>query len=84
MIMNKKIQNIDRLVEGLQSITKNRCSLSDDDVKILNEVIDVLLTFKTKNSFDDNDYIEVTKVVIELIARVFLNHEFINYMNHLH
>lgn len=36
-------QNIDRLIQGVKSIiTKNWCSLSDEEVKLLNECVELL------------------------------------------
>ena len=40
--MLKNEQNIDRLIQGVKSITKNRCSLSDEEIKLLNECIELL------------------------------------------
>lgn len=39
-------QNIDRLIQGVKSVTKNRCSLSDDDVKHLDECVELLEKLK--------------------------------------
>ena len=43
-------QNIDGLINGIRSISKNRCSLSDEEVRLLNECVLLLETMKKENS----------------------------------
>jgi hypothetical protein len=47
-MISEKNQNIDRLIQRIKSITENRCSLSDDDVGLLNEVMKVLEKVKRR------------------------------------
>lgn len=48
--MYNKDQNIDRLIQGIKSITTNRCSLSNDDIKLLRDVVDLLEEVKLEDS----------------------------------
>ena len=84
-MISKKNQNIDRLIEGLKSITKDRYSLSDDDVVIVNQAIEELQEFATTKPFYVRNYVEVMTKVAELLVKVFLlNHEVTNFIQHLH
>jgi hypothetical protein len=47
--MIKNNQNVDDLILGIGSI-KNRCSLSDDDIKILDNVVKLLEDMKHERS----------------------------------
>ncbi len=42
----KKSQNIDRLIQGVRSIQLNRCSPSDDDYQLLEELVTELETHR--------------------------------------
>lgn len=48
--MLKENQNIDRLVQGIKSIQEDRCSLSDEEVHLLNECLELLEKLKKENS----------------------------------
>ena len=47
-MVSKKNQNIDRLIQRVRSVTEDRCSLSDDDVSLLHEVIHELEKLKQR------------------------------------
>jgi len=59
-----------RLIQGIQSI-KNRCSLSDEEVKLLTECEDLL------NSLNNETSVKLKKLkisqVVEILLRVFHN-----------
>ena len=59
-------QNIDRLIQGVRSITKNRCSLSDEEVKLLNECIELLEKLKQEIAAEKRKEI-FTKAVMILL-----------------
>lgn len=59
-------QNIDRLILGVKSITKNRCSLSDEEVKLLNECIELLEKLKQEIAAEKRKEI-FTKAVMILL-----------------
>jgi len=59
-------QNIDRLIQGVRSITKNRCSLSDEEDKLLNECIELLEKLKQEIAAEKRKEI-FTKAVMILL-----------------
>jgi hypothetical protein len=59
-------QNIDRLILGVKSITKNRCSLSDEEVKLLNECVELLEKLKQEIAAEKRKEIFTKAVVILL------------------
>jgi len=46
MIQQLSSQNIDDLVQGIESIIENRCSLLDEDRKLLLDVVVLLKKYK--------------------------------------
>jgi len=48
MIQQLSSQNIDDLVQGIESIIENRCSLLDEDRKLLLDVVVLLKKYKQK------------------------------------
>ncbi len=68
----KRLQNINGLIENLQSIAKNQCSLSETDVNLLNNAIAKLNRLKTKKGLTNKHYeLEITDIV-ELIIKFFI------------
>lgn len=61
--------NIDRLILGVRSISENRCSLSEEDVKLLNECIDLLENLKQEKTVEQEG--EIFSRVMEILLRVF-------------
>lgn len=44
--MLEKEQNIERLIQGIKSLKENRCSPSDEEVKLLDECVELLENIK--------------------------------------
>ncbi len=65
----KRLQNINGLIETLQSIAKSQCSLSETDVNLLNEAIAKLNRLKTKKGLTDKHYQFEIAGVVELILK---------------
>ena len=60
----KQNRNIDSLIENIQSITKNQCSLSEQDLKVLNEALSVLHNLKKKKGKTNEQVLmEVVKII---------------------
>ncbi len=60
----KRLKNIDGLINILQSIAKNQCSLSETDVILLNDAIAKLYKLRTKKGLTDKQFkLEITDVV---------------------
>jgi hypothetical protein len=65
----KRNQNIDRLIKGIRSIIKNRCSLSDEEVKLLNECIELLKSVKNEDSMHKKR--SILSKAIGILIRIF-------------
>ena len=70
--MLSKNQNIDRLILGVKSITKNRCSLLDEEVILLEKVIGELEKLKRKRKRNEAEthylIIKVVKMLIQFFV----------------
>ena len=65
----KRLQSIDGLILSLETITKSQCSLSKNDVNLLNEAVAKLNRLKTKKGLTNKHYqIEISDIV-ELIFK---------------
>ncbi len=73
--MNNFYQNTDRLIQGIRSITENRCSLSDEDVKLLQECIVELEKLKSKRKSSPHDIQRSTLRITELLLRFFVEND---------
>ncbi|MFA5816468.1 MAG: hypothetical protein WC865_12700 [Bacteroidales bacterium] len=67
----KQSQNIDRLILSIETITENRCSLSEEDIKILDEALTLLQNLKRKKGKTNKDILEVVVKTVELLAKFF-------------
>ena len=67
----KQYQNIDTLIDNIQGITQNRCSLSDEDLNILNEAILLLHKLRRKKGKTNKDILFVVVKVVELLSKFF-------------
>jgi hypothetical protein len=67
----KQNQNVDSLIQGINTITENRCSLSDKDVKILNEALTLLKNLKRKKGKTNEDILELVVKVVDLLSQFF-------------
>jgi len=68
----KQNRNIDSLIINIHSIKESQCSLSEKDVKILNEALSILQNLKKKKGkTNEQILIEVVKIV-ELLTKFFL------------
>jgi hypothetical protein len=69
----KQSQNMDSLIQSIKTISEDRCSLSDEDVKILNEALALLQNLKRKKGRTNEETLEVVVKVIELLSKFFRN-----------
>ncbi len=68
----KQTQNIDSLIRNLQSVIENQCSLSESDLIIINESLEILRNLKRKKGKTNEQILcEVVKVV-ELLTKFML------------
>lgn len=52
----RQSQNIDSLMQSIETVTENRCSLSDKDLLILSEALNLLRSLKKKKGRPTNRY----------------------------
>lgn len=67
----KRNQNIDSLIQGIKTITENRCSLSDRDVKVLDEALNLLENLKKKKGKTNEDILSQVVKVVDLLSSFF-------------
>ncbi|WP_119788899.1 hypothetical protein [Flavobacterium anhuiense] len=67
----KRNQNIDGLIENIETIKKSQCSLSVEDLNVLNEAIDRLQFLKKKKGLTDKHLQQHIVEVVELINKFF-------------
>jgi len=67
----KQSQNTDRLIRAIRAVLKNRCSLSDEDVNLLDEAIVHLQNMRNRKGKTNKDILETGVEVIELLAKFF-------------
>jgi hypothetical protein len=64
-------QNIDELIQSINVICENRCSLSDEDVKLLDEALKKLHDLKRKKGKTNQQVLSVVVQVVVLISKFF-------------
>ena len=74
----KRNQNIDGLIQGIKTIAENRCSLSDKDVVILNEALDLLDSLKKKKGKTNEDILAIVVKLVDLLSSFFTNDSEVN------
>jgi len=71
MARKKQSQNIDRLILSIDSVIKNRCSLSEEDFNILKEALDLLQGLKKKKGKTNKEILQVVVKTVELLSQFF-------------
>lgn len=59
------------MIQSVNSISQNRCSLSDEDLLILNEALSRLQELKKKKGRTNEEVLQIAVTVVELISKVF-------------
>ena len=72
MILQTSSQNIDDLIQRVEFIIKNRCSLLDEDRDLLLEVVDTLKKYKRKRKGADAASLLLIVKAVELLTKFFL------------
>jgi hypothetical protein len=67
----KRLQNIDGLLNAL-TIAMNQCSLSENDVNLLNNAIAKLNRLRIKKGLTDKQYKSEVSEIIELLINFFI------------
>jgi len=69
MSRKKRIQNIDGLINSLQTIAQSQCPLSEKDADLLNNAIAKLNKLKVKKGLTDKHYQMEIADIVELIIK---------------
>jgi len=67
----KQTQNIGSLIASIQIITENQCSLSDQDLLILNEALTKLQGLMSKKGKTNEELLDEVVKIVELLTRYF-------------
>lgn len=67
----KRLQNIDGLLNVL-TIAMNQCSLSENDVNLLNDAIAKLNRLRTKKGLTDKQYKAEIADIVDLLINFFI------------
>ena len=73
MSRKRQSQNMDSLIQSINAITMSRCSLSEEDVKILNEAETHLQNLKRKKGKTNKDILEAVVKTVGLLSKFFKN-----------
>ena len=64
-------QNIDSLIQGIETVIESRCSLSDKDLLILNEALNLLKNLKKKEGKTNEQILQTVVEVVVLLSKFF-------------
>lgn len=69
----KQCQSIDSLIQGIKTITENRCSLSETDLTVLTQAEMLLNELKRKKGRTNEQILQCVVDVVVLLSRFFSN-----------
>lgn len=69
----KRLRSIDALINQLDHITKNQCSLSNADLELLTDAKLKLIKLKVKKGLTDKHYQQYVVEIVELITSFLKN-----------
>lgn len=67
----KQNRNIDSLIQGIETIRKSQCSLSEKDLNVLNEALETLSVLKRKKGKTNEQILTEIVKVIQLLSNFF-------------
>ncbi len=67
----KQLRFIDSLIDNIQTIKKSQCSLSEMDVKVLNDAIGILTDLRGKKGKTNEQILTEFIKVVELLVKFF-------------
>ena len=67
----KQNQNIDSLIQGIETVIESRCSLSDKYLLILNEALNLLKNLKKKKGKTNEQILRTVVEVVVLLSKFF-------------
>ena len=69
----KQIRNIDSLIQGIETIRKSQYSLSEEDLNVLDEALEMLLGLKGKKGKTNEQILTEVVKIIQLLSKFFTN-----------
>ncbi|MDD4033447.1 MAG: hypothetical protein PHS48_09415 [Bacteroidales bacterium] len=69
----KQNQNIDSLIQGIETIIEDRCSLSDKDLLILNEALNLLKNLRKKKGKTNEQILHAVVEIVVLFSKFFID-----------
>lgn len=69
----KQAQSIDSLIQGINTITQNRCSLSETDLTVLTQAETLLNELKRKKGRTNEQILQCVVDVVVLLSKFFSN-----------
>ena len=67
----KQNRNIDSLIQGIETIKKSQCSLSEDDFNVLDEALEMLLILKRKKGKTNEQILREIVKIVQLLSTFF-------------
>lgn len=67
----KQNRNIDSLIQGIETVRKSQCSLSEKDLNVLNEALETLSVLKRKKGKTNEQILTEIVKVIQLLSNFF-------------
>jgi len=64
-------QNIDNLIQGIEFVIENRCSLSDEDLTVLSKVLTRLRFLRRKKGKTNKQILQIVVEVVAILTKVF-------------
>ena len=69
MAREKQAHYIDRLIQDIESISQNRCSLSDEDLKLLDDALTQLQSLRKKKGKTNKQVLFVIVSVVRILTK---------------
>jgi hypothetical protein len=67
----KQNRNIDSLIQGIETIKKSQCSLSEEDFNVLDEALEMLLILKRKKGKTNEQILREFVKIVQLLSKFF-------------
>jgi hypothetical protein len=64
-------RNIDSLIQGIETIKKSQCSLSEEDFNVLDEALEMLLILKRKKGKTNEQILREIVKIVQLLSKFF-------------
>lgn len=72
MSLTKRSRVIDDLVRNIETIALNQCSLSEQDLTVLNDALDRLKDLKRKKGRTNEQVLDELVIIVDLLTKFFV------------